>query len=117
MKNFDLERLRFEREQRLLALDKAVEQLDVKTVERLVDELEMEPIDLKELQSKTSQLPNLFKGDPQKHAAAKKLADAINARVSESRVDKSHEQQDFLSVSLIHKLPKKGKNSDLDEIR
>jgi hypothetical protein len=116
MRNFELEKLKFEREQLKLALDKAVDALNQKEVERIVDQLKMDPLELKELQSKTSQLPNLYKKDAIKHPLAKALADRINDRVSETRHDKSDEQQDFLSATLIHTIPKiPGKDSDLDD--
>jgi hypothetical protein len=117
MRNFELEKLKFEREQLKLALDKAVEDLNCPEVIRIVDKLEMDPSELKELQSKTSQMPNLYKKDSEKFPLAKALADQINLRVSETRHDKSEDQQDFLSVSLIHTIPGKDLNSDIDEIR
>jgi hypothetical protein len=117
MRNFELEKLKFEREQLKLALDKAVNDLDQHEVLRIVDQLGMDPLELKDLQSKTSQMPNLYKKNPEKYPIAKKLADAINQKVSEARHDKSEDQQDFLSAALIHTIPGTDLNSDIDEIR
>ena len=117
MKHFELEKLKFEREQLKLALDKAADALDLSEVEDILQRLDADPLELKELQSKTSQLPHLYKKEPKKYAAAKKLADAINEKVTGTRQDKSHEQQDFLSINLLHKLSPKELDTDIDDVR
>jgi DNA repair ATPase RecN len=120
MRNFELEKLKFEREQLKLALEKAIDELNRPEIKKIISTLKMDPAELKELQSKTSQLPNLYKKDPDKYATAKALAEEINQRVSETRHDKSDEQQGFLSVPLVHTIPGvlgKDLNSDIDEVR
>ena len=117
MRSFELEKLKFEREQLKLALDKAVDELDISKVKKLIKTLSMDPLELKELQSKTSQLPNLHKKDPQKYVLAKKLADMVNLKVNETRHDKSLEQQDFLSTTLLHAASSQDLDSGADDIR
>ncbi len=117
MRSFELEKLKFEREQMRLNLDKAIDELDLALVKELLAALLLDPLELKELQSKTSQLPNLYKKDPIQYAKAKKLAEEINLQVGETRHDKSHEQQDFLSTHLLHTLSSKELDSGVDEIR
>ncbi len=117
MKNFELEKLKFEREQLKLALDKAVDELSLNEVKVLVKKLAMDPLELRDLQAKTSQLPNLHRKEADKYKKAKILADYINQQVSETRHDKSQEQQDFLSTDLLHHGPSKNLNSETDDAR
>jgi|688.fasta_scaffold294493_2 hypothetical protein len=117
MESFELARLKFEREQARLHLDKAIDQLDLRRVKEYLIQLSLDPLELKELQSRTSQLPNLYKKDPVQYAKAKKIADEINLQVGGTRQDKSNEQQDFLSTTLLHTLSSKELDSGIDEIR
>lgn len=99
-RNFELEKMRYEREQMKIALDKASGELNLKVVKKLVEALALEPADIKELQSKTSQLPNLYKDDTGKHAEAKALADYVNKLVAETKADKTDSQNSFLTSRL-----------------
>lgn len=100
-RSFEAEKIKFEREQLRKELNLAIDELKLDEVKVILEKLSLEPTELREVQAKTSQLPNLYKNDPTEFKKAKDLASYVSDLVAHSKHDLTDKQNEFLTSKLV----------------